>query len=111
MIHRTPLTDAHWNDFKEAFVRYVIHGVIPGHFLQAVIANDLFDAVCRADYTSSGILTALVRLVHNEFPTPAHGSRKAIKEWGDVVHEDMRVHFEFNIQAAILTDYDHEAKG
>lgn len=110
MIHRTASTDSHWETFKEAFVRYVVHGVVPGHFLQAVIANDLFDAVCRADVTSSGILTALVRLVHNEFPTPAHGSRKAIVEWGDVEHEDMRAHFEFNIKTAILTKYDHEAK-
>ncbi len=110
MIHRTPLTETHWITFKEAYVRYVVHGVIPGHFLQAVLANDLFDAVCRADNTASGILTALVRLIHNEFPSDSHGSRAAIKEWGDVEHEDMRIHFEFNIRTAILTNYDSEAK-
>ncbi len=109
MIHRTPLTDAHWDDFKGAFVRYAIHGIIPGHFLQAVIANDLFGAICRADNTSSGILTALVRLVHNEFPPNSHGSQKAIKAWGENTHEDMRANFEFNIHSAILTNYDHEA--
>ena len=108
MIHRTPSTDAHWEKFKEAYVRYVVYGVIPGHFLQAVLANDLFDAHCRADNTSAGILTALVRLIHNEFPSQCHGSRKAIKEWGDVAHEDVRADVEFNIQSAILTNYDNE---
>lgn len=108
MIHRTPKTDAHWKDFKEAYIRYVIYGVVPGHFLQAVLANDLFDAHCRADDTSAGMLTALVRLIYNEFPPKSHGSRKAIKEWGESTHEDIRADFEFNIRTAVLTNYDHE---
>ena len=111
MIHRTPLTDAHWDDFKEAFVRYVIHGTVPGHFLQAVIANDLRDAICRADSTSEGILKALVWLGYNEFPTQAHGSRKTIMEWSKSKHYSLAPEFAVNIRSAVLTNYDHEAKG
>lgn len=108
MIYRTELTDVRWAVLRAALVRYVIHGTIPGHFLQAVLANDLTDALCRADNTSSGILLALVRLVYNEFPSDSHGSRKAVVEWGESTHEDLRADFESNIRDAVLTNYDGE---
>ena len=40
----------------EALERYEQGGVLPGHFLQAVLSNDLYRALCRADDDSYAAL-------------------------------------------------------
>jgi hypothetical protein len=62
---------------------YIEKGVIPGHFLQKVICNDLFGAVGHADYENVRNLSAYVRFFYNQTPQSCWGSETAMKEWAE----------------------------
>jgi hypothetical protein len=61
--------------------RYVEHGVLPGDFLQAVICNDLFRAVERADDTNILLLARYVIFFYNYTPHECWGSADHVKAW------------------------------
>jgi hypothetical protein len=60
----------------ERLAGYRDHGYPVGDFLQAVIANDLKDAIGRADEYNRSSLYHLVAWMYNEFPAPLWGSRE-----------------------------------
>lgn len=60
---------------------YVDRKEAPGHFLTAVLSNDLFTAVSRADKESFAALRELVTFIHMEVPTACHGSAEAVANW------------------------------
>lgn len=63
-------------------VRYVARGIRPGSFLSAVLANNLAQAVVRADdETTLDDMRALVRWLHNEAETDCHGSPEKMAAW------------------------------
>lgn len=55
----------------EGLQMYLYEGVPMGGFLQAVMNNDLFQAVGRADSENRESLYAIVQLIYNEFPNAA----------------------------------------
>tara|TARA_Y100000310_G_scaffold241983_1_gene246141 strand:- start:1817 stop:2092 length:276 start_codon:yes stop_codon:yes gene_type:complete len=63
--------------------RYIEKGVIPGDFLQAVIANNLLDAVRRADSQNIALLPEWARFFWNEAPPACWLSRKSMIDWAD----------------------------
>lgn len=60
---------------------YVDHGIHPGHFLCAVICNDLAEAVGRADDENIENLPAYVAYFWNEVPSTCWGSVEKMKDW------------------------------
>ena len=69
---------------------YLQTGRLPGDFLQALISNNLFDAMVRADDTNHGLLREWSQWMHCEFPPQAWGSREkmlAYSEAFEVGHE------------------------
>lgn len=52
----------------EGFRRYFEQGVMPGSFLQAVLANDLYKAVTRADAVNIGRLRDIMIWVQDHAP-------------------------------------------
>lgn len=54
--------------------RYILNRVAPGHFLQAVLKNDLRDAVGRADDENAKCLRNFVVFLHNYAPGDCWGS-------------------------------------
>jgi len=66
---------------RAGLVRYVADGILPGSFLQAVLVNDLTQAVLRADPSSLAGLSALVTLLVDHVPAVAWGSRTAVLAW------------------------------
>jgi len=52
-----------------------------GGFLEAVIANDLWGAVGRADRESLAHLRQVVEYVWNELPSACCGSRERYRAW------------------------------
>ena len=68
---------------KESLDRYVSHGIRPGGFLTAVLANDLMQAVGRADEDNQRDLVEICRYVYNHMPYVCHGSYDAVKKWID----------------------------
>lgn len=63
--------------------RFVMEGVVPGDFLQAVIANDLREAVGRADDENMRNLPAYVAFFYNFFPANAWGTYKKMFAWAE----------------------------
>jgi hypothetical protein len=72
-------------ELRGGMERYIRHGVIPGHFLTAILENDLFDAVGHADAINGQRLPEIVRWVYNEAPSGCWGSPEKVTAW----HERM----------------------
>jgi hypothetical protein len=65
----------------EGLLRYVQDGILPGSFLQAVLCNDLREAVSRADPFAFVGLPALITFLEYHAPIPAWGSRRRVLAW------------------------------
>lgn len=70
-----------------ALMRYVNQGLPPGGFLTAVLTNDLFGAVSRADGLNIQALPEIVKFIYNEVPIPAVGSTANMEAWAQAVRE------------------------
>jgi hypothetical protein len=60
---------------------YTNYGVEPGGFLRAVLENDLFGAVCRADDGNLRLLRDIVQYVNLNLPGGITGTPKAVEYW------------------------------
>jgi hypothetical protein len=65
----------------EALQRYVRDGIPPGQFLQAVLRNDLQDAVARGDAQSLAALRHVVGWLYNCAASSCWGRPEAVEEW------------------------------
>ena len=61
--------------------RYIEDGISAGHFLTAVLENDLFSAVMRADADNLKELPNIVKWIYWEIPAEACGSETIVKAW------------------------------
>lgn len=65
----------------EALLRYKERGIPPGDFLQAVLCNDLVEAVGRADDYNIEVIPAYADFLYNQLPRTAWGSEEAIDRY------------------------------
>lgn len=65
----------------DALNEYVTTGRKPGHFLSAVIANDLSAAVAHADGSNIHIIPAYVGWLYNEAPGSCWGDWERFEAW------------------------------
>jgi len=56
---------------KHALREWALHGQTPGHFVEAVLRNDLHDAFDRADDDNLAAMQLIVSWIHCELPTDA----------------------------------------
>ena len=68
-------------------VRWVLFGIIPGSFLQAIIRGDLFDAAGRADDENQRLLYEYAYALYNGVPAEAKGPR-ALDTWKGMYPEE-----------------------
>lgn len=61
--------------------RWIEFGRLPGHFLQAVLKNDLKEACMRADDENIANLPAYAAYLYVEAPAGCHGSPEQVKAW------------------------------
>lgn len=61
--------------------RYIEQGIQAGHFLTAVLSNDLFGAVNRADGNNLPRLQEIVHWIYNEAPNGCWGSSEKVAKW------------------------------
>lgn len=66
---------------QEALKRYVIDRIPPGHFLTAIITNDLRGAFAHADDENARLVGLYVRWFHNVPPACCSGSRELMDSW------------------------------
>ena len=61
--------------------RYVVDGLKPGHFLTAVMSNDLFGAVSHAVGDNRDVLADIVTFLHSYCPGACYGSSYHCERW------------------------------
>lgn len=64
-------------------IRYYENGIEPGHFLTAIINNDLKEAIGRADDENVNLLKAYVMWFYNQAPSGSWGFTGAVQQWMD----------------------------
>lgn len=65
----------------EAMKRYTEHRIPTGSFLQAVISNDLQEAVLRADRDNMPVIPIIAYWFYMEAPSQCHGSIEKYNNW------------------------------
>lgn len=73
---------------KKTIDDYVEKGWEPGHFVGAVLANDLKGAFASADNLNMPYMLEIVRYVYNEIPHVCRGSYEIIREWVKIKNEE-----------------------
>ncbi len=73
---------------KASILRHVEHGIEPGGFIEAVLENDLKEALGRGDLESLANLFAIVSFCYNDIPAGAWGSPKKVQAWRRQVIQD-----------------------
>ena len=61
--------------------RWIEEHQLPGHFLTAVIKNDLRDAVARADDDNIKCLRLILQWFYCDAPSGCHGSVENVEAW------------------------------
>lgn len=82
---------------REGLKRYVERGVPVGHFLTALLSNDLKETYSRADETNARHIRDYIMWLYNEAPAGCWGSPKRFKDWiarGGLVGLNDEVHAE-----------------
>ena len=65
----------------ESLNMYVEEGVPVGHFLTAVLSNDLFEAMSRGDEQNCAAIKDYVRYIYNYCPGNCWGSKGHVEAW------------------------------
>ena len=66
--------------------RWVENGYYPGSFLSAVLCNDLFGAINRADYENLKMIPAIVQFIYNRVPSECWGNAAIMREYSRTFH-------------------------
>lgn len=66
---------------KQALDNYGTDGIPTGGFLRAVLSNDLFLALRKADIDNQHDIFEIVHYVYNELPGNCWGSKEAVAAW------------------------------
>ena len=61
--------------------RYIENKIEPGSFLFAVLSNDLFGAMGKADLGNRMNLFNIVNWIYNNAPCSCHGSKDIVVNW------------------------------
>ena len=64
-----------------ALHRYATKHILAGHFVTAVLSNDLREAIGRADSETLIALHPIVYFCHDEIPDICWGSKKKVENW------------------------------
>ena len=66
-----------------ALVRYVAHRIPPGHFLTALLSNDLLETINRADDLNVALIKPWLMVLYNceEIPSVCWGSKERVDDW------------------------------
>jgi len=68
-------------EIKAAIDRYAKERIPTGDFLRAVLENDLFEAIGRADLGNRMDIHEICSYIYNNIPLNSWGSKKIVKEW------------------------------
>lgn len=66
---------------KEVLIIYAEQKRRTGSFLEAVLSNNLFEAINRADFLSKYHLPVITDFIYNQLPCESWGSKEAVEKW------------------------------
>jgi hypothetical protein len=66
---------------QAGIIKWILIGQMPGHFLSAVIRNDLKEAIARADDENVIGLAAYIHFFYNHAPIGCWGSKEKVLQW------------------------------
>ena len=72
----------------EGIKNYVLDGIPPGGFLEAVFCNNLKESFGRADAKNREAIADIVRFLYNEIPHTCWGSPGRVKNWLQIKREE-----------------------
>ena len=61
--------------------RYVKQRIPTGSFLEAILSNDLKEAVGRADQENRDLIVEYVKFMYNQVPAACWGSKENYEQW------------------------------
>lgn len=67
----------------DGLLAYLEHGFRPGHFLTAVLSNDLRGAFEHADQENTANVGAYVAFLYNHADSRCWGSKEKVEKWID----------------------------
>ncbi len=62
-------------------VRYIVYGIPTGDFLRAVLSNDLFGAMEKADEESAGGMKQICTFLYSYAPSECRDSDYSVTKW------------------------------
>ena len=64
-------------------IRYVVRRIPPGHFMMALLSNDLVGVINRADTENAALIKQWVMVLYNceVIPSGCWGSKERVDEW------------------------------
>ncbi len=68
-------------NLSEGLQGYIEQGIPPGHFLQAILKNNLVEACARADIPNQRRIYDVVFFLHNYAPSACWGSTEKYESW------------------------------
>ena len=68
-------------EIKESLDRYTQERIPAGGFLEAVLENNLMEAIGRADEENIRDIHEICSYVYNNMPYNCHGSKNIVNEW------------------------------
>ena len=70
------------NELLDATIHnYVLNGLSPGGFTTALLSNDLFVALARADYWNVSNLKRITDSVIHNLPIQSYGTYDKVNDW------------------------------
>ena len=66
---------------RESLYNYFVHGLEPGSFMTAVLSNDLYGAVGRADFVNIDLVGEYARWIESCAPYGSYGDRDTVRGW------------------------------
>ena len=69
--------------FKNQLVDYVCTGNVSGSFMSALLTNNLYEAVHKADDTNKLQLVQLVDWIFNHLPVGSYGTFAEVRRWSN----------------------------
>ena len=73
---------------KSTLENYLLYGLPPGGFMTAVLTNDLYGAISRADSQNMSRLEDIVRWLQHNAPIDSYGNYENITNWVNDAHGD-----------------------
>ena len=87
MIYNFEFPDSFGELLCRSLENWIEHGTRPGHFVTAVLTNNLFEAIARADSNNVKLLPDIVRWVYSHAPSSCWGTEEKMKEWKGLENE------------------------